>query len=282
MVGGYHIPRASDPDLPALEVLAAVLSAGESSRLPERLVRHDHLAIAAGGVTESLEDPGLFIVYAAHLPNKDGAQVQAALSEEIARVRDKPIEPAELDRAKNQLAASFVFGLETVDGVATRLGESQYVEGDWRRFIEGAKRYLVVTAADVQRVARKYLVDTNLTRVTLVPGGPPPRTGRAAAGTGRAAARSQEMTTRGRRASVALRRSVGRFSAAARARRPSRRPPQESVDVQYESVSRPATPAAASTFWTGRTDLIDPRRRPSRRRWRSPRSIASRCRTGCR
>jgi zinc protease len=172
VVGGYHIPRASDPDLPALEVLAAVLSAGESSRLPERLVRHDHLAIAAGGVTETLEDPGLFIVYAAHLPNKDGAQVQAALSEEIARVRDKPIEPAELDRAKNQLAASFVFGLETVDGVATRLGESQYVEGDWRRFIEGAKRYLVVTAADVQRVARQYLVDSNLTRVTLVPGGP--------------------------------------------------------------------------------------------------------------
>jgi zinc protease len=171
VVGGYHIPKAADPDLPALEVLAAVLSAGESSRLMERLVRHDHLAIAAGGVTESMEDPGLFLVYAAYLPNKDGAKVEAALSEEIARVRDKPIEPTELDKAKNQLAAAFVFGLETVDGVATRLGESQYVEGDWRRFIEGATRYLAVTAADVQRVARKYLVDTNLTRVTLVPGG---------------------------------------------------------------------------------------------------------------
>jgi predicted Zn-dependent peptidase len=170
VVGGYHIPRSADPDMPALEVLAAVLSAGESSRLPERLVRHDHLAIAAGGVTQSMEDPGLFIVYAAYLPNKDGAKVQTALSEEIARVRDKPIEPSELDKAKNQLAAAFVFGLETVDGIATRLGEAQYVEGDWRRFIEGATRYLKVTAADVQRVAQKYLIDTNLTRVTLVPG----------------------------------------------------------------------------------------------------------------
>ncbi len=174
VVGGYHIPRAADPDLPALEVLSAVLSAGESSRLPERLVRHDHLAIAAGGVAESLEDPGLFIVYAAYLPNKDGAKVQAALTEEIARVRDKPIEPAELDKAKNQLAASFVFGLETVDGVAMRLGDAQYVEGDWHRFIEGAKRYLAVTAADVQRVAQKYLVDDNFTRVTVVPPGAPP------------------------------------------------------------------------------------------------------------
>ncbi len=180
IVGGYHVPRAADADMPALEVLATVLSAGDSSRLTQRLVRHDHLAIAAGGVTEAMEDPGLFIVYAAYLPDKDGAKVQAALSNEIGRIRDAPVAADELDKAKNQLAAGFVFGLETVDGIAQRLGQAQYVEGDWHRFIEGASRYLAVTAADVQRVAKKYLVDTNLTRVTLVPPGaplPPPATG---------------------------------------------------------------------------------------------------------
>jgi zinc protease len=171
LIGGYHIPGAADADLPALEVLAAILSAGESSRLPERLVRHDHLAIASGGLTEVMENPGLFLVYAAYLPGKDPDKVLAALNEEVARVRDAPVTAAELDKAKNQLAAAFVFSLETVDGIATRLGEAQYIEGDWHRFIEGAKRYLAVTAADVQRVARKYLVDANLTRVTLVPGG---------------------------------------------------------------------------------------------------------------
>jgi zinc protease len=172
IVGGYHIPRAADPDLPALEVLASILSGGESSRLNQRLVRHDHLAIAAGGVTEALEDPGLFIVYAGYLPDRDGGRVEAALSEEIARVRDKPVAADELDKAKNELAAGFVFGLQTVDGVAQELGQAQYVEGDWHRFVEGATRYLAVTAADVQRVARKYLVDTNLTRVTLAPPSP--------------------------------------------------------------------------------------------------------------
>jgi zinc protease len=167
VVGGYHIPRAADPDVAPLEVLAAVLSSGESSRLHQRLVRREHLAIAAGGVTEALEQPGLFIVYAAYLPDRDAARVQAVLSEEIARVRDKPITSDELDKAKNQLAAGFVFGLQTVDGIAQALGRAQYVEGDWHRFVEGATRYLAVTVADVQRVARKYLVDTNLTRVTL-------------------------------------------------------------------------------------------------------------------
>ena len=166
-VGGYHIPRASDPDVPALEVLAAVLSGGESSRMHQRLVRREHLAIGAGGLAQTLEAPGLFLVYAIYLPDRDAARIQAVLSEEIARVRDKPIEPAELDKAKNQLAAGFVFGLQTVDGIAQALGQAQYVEGDWKRFVEGATRYLAVTAADVQRVAQKYLIDANLTRVTL-------------------------------------------------------------------------------------------------------------------
>src|SRR4051794_6516895 len=169
VVGGYHIPRASDPDIPALEVLAAVLSGGESSRLHQRLVRREHLAIAAGGVTETLEQPGLFIVYAAYLPDRDPARVESVLAAEIAAVRDKPITPAELDKAKNELAAGFVFGLQTVDGVAQALGRAQYVEGDWKRFVEGATSYLAVTATDVQRVAKTYLVDRNLTRVTLAP-----------------------------------------------------------------------------------------------------------------
>ena len=173
VVGGYHIPRAADPDIPALEVLAAVLSGGESSRLHQRLVRREHLAIAAGGVAETLQQPGLFIVYAAYLPDRDAARVQAVLAEELAAVREKPITAAEIDKAKNQLAAGFVFGLQTVDGIAQALGRAQYVEGDWKRFVEGATRYLAVTAADLQRVAQKYLVDTNLTRVTLAQPAPP-------------------------------------------------------------------------------------------------------------
>jgi zinc protease len=167
VVGGYHIPKAADPDIPALEVLAAVLSGGESSRMHKRLVRQEHLAIAAGGVAEVLEHPGLFLVYAAYLPDRDSSRVQAVLFEEVARVREKPVTADELDKAKNELAAAFVFGLQTVDGVAGALGRAQYVEGDWKRFVEGATRYLAVTAADVQRVAKKYLVDTNLTIVTL-------------------------------------------------------------------------------------------------------------------
>jgi zinc protease len=172
-VAGWHIPRAADADVPALEVLAALLSGGESSRLHQRLVRKDKVAIAAGGLVESLEDSGLFLAYAAFLPMRAPAQVRQAIYDEIARVRTDPVSAVELDKAKNQLAAGTIFGLQTVDGVATDLGRSQYIQGDWREFVKGASRYMAVTAADLTRVARKYLVDTNLTELTLQAGAPP-------------------------------------------------------------------------------------------------------------
>jgi zinc protease len=173
VVGGYHIPRAADADTAPLEVLAAILSGGESARMNQRLVRKDHLAIAAGGLAETMEYPGLFIVFAAHLPDRDQAKVKKVLLSEIERVRAAPVTSQELEKAKNQLAAGYIFGLQTVDGIAHELGQYQYVYGDWREFLKGANRYLAVTAKDIQRVAGKYLVDTNLTLVTLEPKGPP-------------------------------------------------------------------------------------------------------------
>jgi zinc protease len=169
VVGGYHIPRAADPDTAPLEVLAAILSGGESSRLHERLVRKDHLAIAAGGLTESMEYPGLFIVYAAYLPDRDAGKVKEALLDEVRRLRTEAVTPLELEKAKNELAAGYVFGLQTVDGIAQQLGQYRYVNGDWREFLKGASRYLAVSVDDVRRVAAKYLIDTNLSLVTLQP-----------------------------------------------------------------------------------------------------------------
>jgi zinc protease len=169
VIGGYHVPPARHADTTALQVLSAILSDGESSRMNQRLVRKEKLALGAGGVVQALEAGGLFLVYAAHLPDRDQAKVRASLLDEIGRVRQGGVTAAELTRAKNQLAAQFIYRLETVDGIATELGEAQYVEGDWRRFIDEAARTLAVTAADIKRVAAQYLTDSNLTIVSVRP-----------------------------------------------------------------------------------------------------------------
>ena len=179
VIGGYHIPAARDPDVPALQVLAAILSAGESSRMYRRLVRQEQLAVAAGGFAEAMEQSGLFLVYAAHLPDRDQDKIRKTLLGEVARARSVPVTAAELAKAKNQLSAGYIFGLESVEGVARELGLAELVEGDWHRFIDASARYDRVTAADVMRVAAKYLVDSNLTFVTLkpLPPGPAPGAG---------------------------------------------------------------------------------------------------------
>jgi zinc protease len=169
VVGGYHIPGAADADIPALQVLATILSAGESSRMHRRLVRQDQLAVAAGGFAEAMEQSGLFLVYAVHLPDRDQDKIRRALLDEVAKARTKSVAAPDLAKAKNQLTAGYVFGLGSVDGVARELGLAQLVEGDWRRFLDAAERFEKVTAADVKRVAATYLVDSNLTFVTLKP-----------------------------------------------------------------------------------------------------------------
>jgi zinc protease len=171
VIGGYHVPEARHPDVAPLAVLSAILSDGDSSRLTRRLVRRDKLALVAGGQVQALEDPGLFLVYAVHLPDRDQGRVRAALLDEIGRVRRDGVTAGELRKAKNQLAAQDIYRLETVDGIAVELGEARYVEGDWRRFVDQAARMLAVTAADVKRVAEAYLRDDNLTLVSLEPAG---------------------------------------------------------------------------------------------------------------
>ena len=79
-------------------------------------------------------------MYAAYLPDRDAAKVQAVLVEEIARVRDKAIAADELDKAKNQLAAGFMFGLQTVDGIARALGRARIRRGGLAPVRRGRRR----------------------------------------------------------------------------------------------------------------------------------------------
>jgi zinc protease len=172
IIGAYHIPSGNDPDIFALEVLQQILAGGESSRLHQRLVRKDKTAVAAGGFVFAHEDPGLFLTFALYLPNMDVAKLKSALDEEIAKVSTTKVEPRELQKAKNQLAARAVYQRERVSGLATNVGVDWVVAHDPARPFTSAAKFDAVTADDVQRVAKKYLTKTNLSMLTLVPAKP--------------------------------------------------------------------------------------------------------------
>lgn len=165
---GFHIPDANDDDTPALDLLAHVLGGGESSRLYRRLVAQGAVATSASAFAYTPPDPGLFLVTASFEPSAE-LEVSRGLLEELARVRDFPVEEAELARARANLESDFVYRRQTVQGQARELGYSIVIHGDADypdRYVEALRR---TTAADLQKVARTYLARENLTGVALRP-----------------------------------------------------------------------------------------------------------------
>ncbi len=157
--------KASDPDAPALKVLDAVLSGGKSSRLYDALVYDKQIAAEIYSNADLPDQAGNFAVGAILASGHTIAQGETALLAQVQRLRDAPPTAAELDSAKTQLIAGKLRERETIDGRGYALGYALRVDGDAARANTELADLQAVTAADVQRVAKKYL-DPNL-RMTI-------------------------------------------------------------------------------------------------------------------
>lgn len=165
----YHVPPERSADTPALMVLNAILSAGESSRLYESLVYRDQLAQSASTFLDTKQSTGNFVAYAMLASGKTAAEGEAALKREIARVRDAAVSPAELAEAKNELLTSALKQRETAEGKASLIANSVIVNGDPTAADRQIAAIQTVTAADVQRVAREYLKDQQSATIRYLP-----------------------------------------------------------------------------------------------------------------
>ncbi|MBL8769750.1 MAG: insulinase family protein [Phenylobacterium sp.] len=159
VIVSYQGAAASDPDAPALKVLDAVLSAGKSSRLYNSLVYEKQLAVEAFSNADLPRDPGLFLVGAIMSSGHGVDEGEAALLAEVRRLREAPPTAAELAEAKNELVAAALRERETIEGRASAIGYALKVDGDPNAVNTELARLQAVTAADVQRVARKYLAE---------------------------------------------------------------------------------------------------------------------------
>jgi len=192
LILGWHVPvlaadgSATEPY--ALEVLSAILGGGNSARLASELVRGQKLAASAGASYSLIaRSPGMLMMDGTPASGHTVEALEQALRAQAARLRDEPVTDEELERVKAQVVAGNVYRRDSVFGQAMELGQLVTAGLDWRLQDRIVRRLQAVTVREVQAVARKYLVDANLTVAILdpQPSGKPRRRARAGGGHGR-------------------------------------------------------------------------------------------------
>ncbi|HKE56577.1 MAG TPA: pitrilysin family protein [Pyrinomonadaceae bacterium] len=165
----YKAVPGNTADFYALQVLSAALQGGQSSRLYQKLVKDKEMVTGVGGFMDEKRGVGAFYSNATLRPGVKTEDVEAAIYEEVARLQKEPIADWELQKAKNTTRRNFISGMQSSLSRAVTLGQYTTYYNDPSLINTRLDKVAAVTKEDVQRVANKYLVDTNRTVVITMP-----------------------------------------------------------------------------------------------------------------
>jgi len=165
----YVIPDVLHDDMEALELLGAILTDGESSRMHKRLVKKEEAAVVVFGGVDARKGPGLFRFISASNVGVEIDKCEALMYEEIDKVKAEGIDAKELEKAKTQFKANFIMGRQTVLNKAEAIHNYVYFAKDLAKINTDLDNYMAVTSDDIKRVANEYLVENNRTVVICNP-----------------------------------------------------------------------------------------------------------------
>ena len=157
----YLIPGVRHPDAPALQLLDAILSGGESARFFQSLIYRQQLASEASTGADLRTDAGLFTVRVTVAGGKSLDMLEKATLAELARVQTTLVSDAELARVRTRFLAASLHSRETAVGIAGELGNAEVLLGEVEKINTSLPALLAVTAEDIQRVAKTYLTESN-------------------------------------------------------------------------------------------------------------------------
>jgi zinc protease len=165
----YHVPSFPHADSFTLEVMSQILAGGKSSRMHEKMVYREQKALDAGAdYAFSSKDPFLFFFYAQAMPNHTPEQIEDRLFQELEDWEKTPPAQEEIERAKNQIEAAFIFAQDSSFYQANLLGKYQTL-GNWKdlnKFLPGIR---TVQQSDLLRVYHTYFKVRKKTVGVLIP-----------------------------------------------------------------------------------------------------------------
>jgi len=166
----YHKPANTDPDQAAYDAIDDILSTGRTSRLYRSLVRDKKIAVDIDSFSGFPGDkyPNLMALLVVPAFGIDNERAQAAVREEIERLKREDVTPEELTRFKTRAKARLLRNLRTNQQMAVRLADAQTLYGDWRELFRSLDRLDKVTPADIRRVANQTFQRSNRTVAMIV------------------------------------------------------------------------------------------------------------------
>jgi zinc protease len=173
IMAAYHIPAALHPDMAAIEVLAQILGAPQTGRLYKALV-DSKKAVSTSMNAEDMHDPGVAMAFVQLKPDQSIEEAQQILLKSIEGFSADPPTTEEVDRAKARILKNIELAMTNSQSIALMLGGYEG-EGDWRDLFLDRDGVSKVTVADVERVAKAYLMPSNRTLGEFIPTAKPDR-----------------------------------------------------------------------------------------------------------
>lgn len=166
---GYKAPGQDEADWATLEIVATLLAGCPSARLYRRLVIEREVASSVDAQLTPFRDPSLLRLAVTAARGHTADEVLGIIDSELRAMADQPPSRTEVEKAKALAETDFWTSLVDVDGKAEALGHYETALGDFRKVTALAERLAAVTAEDVARVVRTYLVPERRTLVIAEP-----------------------------------------------------------------------------------------------------------------
>ena len=165
-------PRAYAPGDAALDMVASILADGKNSRLYKRLVYDTQIAQDVSAFQESQLLGSAFQIVATARPGHTADELKTAIDEELEKMRSQPPGARELQRAVNQMEASFYRRMQREGGdfgIAYQLNAYDAAGGGPDFFAEDLARYRSLSPSDIQSAVLDWLPADRRVELTVVP-----------------------------------------------------------------------------------------------------------------
>lgn len=167
---GYRIPKENSNESFAFEILAEILSSGDSSRLYRELVYEKHIASETGCYVDSKEYAGIFYLYCITMPGIKVEDAEKSVYAIIEDIKAGNVADNEIEKAKNRIETKHTFRKQSILFKADLLGHFKCFYNDPALLNHVLKKYNGVTKDEIIAVSREFLIESNRVSLVYLPG----------------------------------------------------------------------------------------------------------------